>query len=166
MAGRKWMWLIAVTLFVIALLYLFNADIKRTELWVDSLTATCRIETSWFGGVFITDQRIVVSGFETWERDHGLFKGYSWQCTNAIHKNIFNHSLILACGRSPAIAGFRGHPSTLIVKYSTDEEIKTFLNIVATGTDEQIEKAIYWASDVINERVPESEWKEEDLVIR
>lgn len=139
---RRWGWrtpgaVAAVLLMVVAAPWI---TVRQVESRMDAVTGSVTWKTVWLFGIS-SGARVDVSPLEMRLRSSGISWTPSWRLLHNAHRNVFGGATLCECGSAPAI--YQLHP---VIKQftdaSTDAELREFVRIMQSGTDDQQKAAI------------------------
>ena len=144
---RRWPWRaigvgVAVLLVAVAALLV---TIRQDESQMDAVTGSMTSKTIWLFGI-TTGPHMEVSPLEMRLKASGIAWTPSWQLLNNMHLNIFGGATIRECASAPAIYHLRPGLKEFAAG-STDAELREFVRIMQTGTDDERKAAVEAAAE-------------------
>lgn len=144
---QRWRWwaLTAAVIALAAALLLPAITVRQVESRIDAVTGSMTWKTVWLFGI-TSAPRLEVSPLETRLKKGGVSWTPSWRFLHNTHRNIFGNATCYECGSAPPIY----HLLPVLdefVRASTDDELREFVAVMQSGTEEQQKAAVDAAAE-------------------
>jgi hypothetical protein len=147
--GRRFPWkrIVLGLLILVALICAWTVEVSTDDLQIDAVTGTMFRKTSWRFG-FTTGERIDASPLEIELKKRGIPWTPNWCFLNSNGQNIMGLLLYRGCSNGPPILGMKPILQPFVAK-ATDAELREFVQVMQSGTDDQQKAAVDAAAEKV-----------------
>jgi hypothetical protein len=125
---------------LLGLFLLTSAPVRQVESRVDGVTGSMSWKTVWFFGL-TSGPRKDVSPLEARLVRAGVPWTSRWHTLHNTHRTLFGRATCYECGSAPAISPLRSCLQEF-VDASSDEQIRTFVRVMESGTEDEQRAAV------------------------
>lgn len=149
-AMRRWkraLWAMALFAIVLGIGCILNIRVRFDNAWVCAICGAEHRRNDWSFG-FSTSDRLVSTALERWIDGYLGPHEHDWRHVKGTGWSLLGHGISSGHGLAPPILPSRQETDWLVAAWS-DEQLRSFVQVLQTGSDEDQHRAVEEAAEAI-----------------